>query len=200
MNVLLYGMNSLMRTVGAAAGVCLAARLLGVGIVLNAAASLPDEEHECDFPPSWTARYRTLDPDDELAVRIQNQGRPLALAPDGAGGLYVTGTGFYPPEDAEAAFTVRFDAEGNRLWAAVHHASPAHNSTTAHAIAVDSARNVIVAGDCRLPADDGWRSVYSVVKYTRSGLKLWSTRFKDSCGNLGNSSAYSVDTDESGDI
>ncbi len=83
----------------------------------------------------WVARYNGPGDGGDSAT---------ALALDGTGGVYVTGTSAGPGAGLDYA-TVKYDAEGNELWVA-RYDGPNNREDRARALAVDAAGNVYVAG------------------------------------------------------
>lgn len=105
-----------------------------------------------------------------------------ALAIDGVGHVYVTGesAGFSGLFDYA---TVKYDSEGNELWAA-RHSDPAGDShDVPRAITVDGAGCVFVTG---ASGSTGAGRAYGTVKYDPDGLELWVSRYgpPDSSGAI----------------
>jgi hypothetical protein len=106
--------------------------------------------------------------------------RPIALALDGAGNVYVTGEsrgGLWPPF---YYLTVKYDAGGNLLWNRYF----GGGMTFARGLAVDASGNVYVTG---AHGTDTY-SDYATVKYDTDGNPLWVARFGD-----GGASALAID-------
>jgi WD40 repeat protein len=96
---------------------------------------------------------------------------PEAIAVDGAGNVYVTGTSVRVAGSSDYDFvTVKYDAAGTRLWVA-RYDSPDHGYDAASAIAVDRAGNVYVTG-----AGSGnglYDTELTLVKYAPGGARQW---------------------------
>src|SRR5260221_7949520 len=105
----------------------------------------------------WAARYNgPSDPDDA----------PIGLAVDGASNVYVTGASF----DYKAGFsdyaTVRYDANGNRLWSARYN-GPAGLSDSPSGLAADDAAQVYVTG---MSFASNNIADYATVKYVQTNV------------------------------
>jgi hypothetical protein len=111
----------------------------------------------------WVARYSTPE-----STYFQS----AALAVDAFGDVYIAGTvGF----DSSADFlTVKYDANGNQLWAARYN-GPRNSTDRAGAIALDAAGNVYVSGDS---TGIGTANDYATVKYDTNGNQLWVARYE----------------------
>jgi uncharacterized delta-60 repeat protein len=104
----------------------------------------------------WAARYTGPG---------SNTDAPLALAFDHTGNVYVTGYSLKGSSVDTADYaTVKYDPNGNQLWAA-RYDGPAHGNDWAQAIGLDAAANVYVAGRSASLAngDD-----YVTVKYVQN--------------------------------
>lgn len=121
-------------------------------------------------------------------------GLAYALAVDISGNVYVTGFissgGVYGQDYA----TIKYDPNGNRLWAAQYNGS-GNNSDQARALALDNSGNVYVTG---LSAGSGTGYDYATIKYDPNGNQLWVARYNGD----GNSSdrAYAIALDESNNV
>jgi hypothetical protein len=108
----------------------------------------------------WIVRYNEPENLDDRAA---------ALAVDGEGNVYVTGSSgyyafhydytYYPYYDYA---TIKYDADGNQLWTARYN-GPADSSNLASVIQVDGRGNVYVAGSSASRVDD-----YATVKYRQN--------------------------------
>ena len=130
---------------------------------------------------------------DAWLVRLDRAGRTLwqarvggglkdearALAPDGAGGVYLAGSGegrvFGPGQGGRDVFVARFDATGHRVWG-VQWGTDDDDFLTA--AAPDGAGGVYLAGysdideDCRRVSERGF-----VLRYSGKGELLWKHRW-----------------------
>jgi len=115
----------------------------------------------------WVARYEndSLDP--------QNRDKAFALALDGSGNVYVTGTSRMTGQ-AEDCVTIKYNSNGEQVWVARHDGS-VHNSDEAFAIAVDDQGNVYITG---WSSDPTFLSCLTV-KYNSSGVEQWHAIFDD---------------------
>lgn len=147
-----------------------AARMIGLLILLWTAAvharALSASRADADSViQSWN-RLDTTVPRIEGANAVD-------LVLDAAGNSYVVGTGFTPGNGFDIT-TVKYDPDGNRLWAAIYD-GPDHEWDEARGVALDPAGNVIVAGSSR-GSEPG--SDYVLIKYTPEGEELWHTLHK----------------------
>ena len=105
------------------------------------------------------------------------------------------------------AFLVKFDANGNRLWATYY---GGRISSIGLSVATDALGNVYLAGttqDTTGIASGGFQNTYGgngtygegdafLVKFDANGNRLWATYY----GGEGDDNAYSVATDASGNV
>lgn len=111
----------------------------------------------------WAKRYNgTYNASGDVA---------LALAVDGVGNVYVTG---YSREigSIDDYTTLKYDTNGNPLWAKHYH-GPVDNDY-ATALAVDSAGYVYVTGYSKAGGSTNYD--YATVKYSPDGAQLWVAR------------------------
>ncbi len=112
----------------------------------------------------WVARY------GEPSFALAN-----AIALDGSGNVYVTG-GSGASFGISADFvTVKYDAQGDQLWAARYN-GPGNNIDTARALAVDALGNVYVTGESA-GGFPGTMSDGATIKYDAEGNQLWVSRY-----------------------
>ena len=105
----------------------------------------------------WAARYSgpTNSPSGATSVDY-----PRAIVVDSDGQVYVTGLSSDSGGNARDYATVKYDADGNQLWAAIYD-SPDHASDSATSLAVSTTGEVYVGG------------LSGVVKYAPNGNQLW---------------------------
>ncbi len=121
----------------------------------------------------WLARYH---------FRFNYGDEPVALALDAGGNAYVTGKACTAAAIKGACTkyaygTIKYDPQGQLLWAAEYQA--AGGDGLALAIAVDAAGNSYVTGSCRFlpyPYPPGG-SDYSTIKYDTDGNVVWTARY-----------------------
>ncbi|MEM9799605.1 MAG: SBBP repeat-containing protein [Planctomycetota bacterium] len=112
---------------------------------------------------------------DQFGTRAQDTVR--GAAPDGAGGLYLTGwtSGeFDPPGGADQdAWLARFDADGSELWVRQFGGS---NADWARDVATDGAGGVYAVGRQETLSNPSLPSAL-IVRYSGAGQEVWSRRF-----------------------
>jgi uncharacterized delta-60 repeat protein len=110
----------------------------------------------------WAARYNgPANGSDEAR----------AIAVDGSGNVYVTGSSSRLGEGWDYAI-IKYDAGGNQLWVARYNGPDLYNITTA--LAVDGSGNVYVTGGS---TGSGTNYDYATIKYNASGSQLWAARY-----------------------
>nr|MDQ2987388.1 SBBP repeat-containing protein [Armatimonadota bacterium] len=132
----------------------------------------------------WVARYDGPGNDLDLA---------WALAVDGAGSVYVTGSSVGAGTFSDYA-TIKYDSNGNELWVARYN-GPGNNDDSATALAVDGAGNVYVTGSSYGP---GTFYDYATIKYDSNGNQVWLARYNGT-GN-GNDFASALTVDGAGNV
>jgi len=132
----------------------------------------------------WVARYNG--PGDWSDVAY-------ALAVDGSGNVYVTGTVGFRYSESSSYATIKYDASGVEQWVALY--SGPVNIDGAYALAVDSSGNVHVTG---WSAGSGFRYDYATIKYDASGAQQWVARY-DAPRNS-DDYAYALAVDGSGNV
>ncbi|MGA9115400.1 MAG: SBBP repeat-containing protein [Bacteroidota bacterium] len=95
-----------------------------------------------------------------------------AVAVDGAGNVYVTGSGFGVDTDEDFQ-TVKYTPGGDLVWAARYN-GPADDYDAAMGVCVDGAGNVYVTGISYGLSTD---ADYLTIKYNSSGTQLWTARY-----------------------
>jgi hypothetical protein len=131
-------------------------------------------KYDADGNQLWVARYNGPGNQNDLAY---------AIALDAAGNVHVTGGTFSFETDSDYA-TVKYDADGNELWAARYN-GPGNSYDAAFGIAVDAAGKVYVTGGS---VGVGTGEDYATVKYDADGNELWVARYN------GPGNAYDVAT------
>lgn len=113
---------------------------------------------------------------------------PAALAVDGAGNVYVTGTSHSSATSSDYA-TAKYDAAGQLQW--VRRYNGASNDTDgATAIAVDAEGNVYVAG-----YSWSWSTAYdfALIKYNAAGGLQWVARYNGPANDVDGATALALD-------
>lgn len=135
---------------------------------------------------SWVRRFGTSGFDKAYAVDIADGGIYVA----GRVGMALPGQTHYGSADA---FVVRFDPDGNQVWARQIGSS---SSDVAYALAADES-GIYVAGTTPLALPDqvsyGSRDAF-VLKYNHSGDLVWTRQI----GGTGWDEGYGIATDPSG--
>ncbi len=98
---------------------------------------------------------------------------PHDLRIDSEGYVYVTGESMGVGTLATDYVTIKYDSEGNEVWAALYD-GPAHETDIAFALAVDVEGNVYVTGGS-YGLGTGWD--HATIKYDRDGCELWVSRY-----------------------
>jgi len=100
-----------------------------------------------------------------------------AIAVDAMGNVIVTGAAF--PDDSYSNgdyATVKYDPQGNKLWARTYAGSSGGDSP--RAIATDQAGNIYVTGSSEKSPWPNYRSAYLTVKYAPDGTQLWVAEYE----------------------
>jgi len=111
----------------------------------------------------WVARYNGPGNGFDYAT---------ALAVDGAGNVYVTGSSSGSGISSDYA-TIKYNAAGVQQWAARYN-GPGNFYDAATALAVDGAGNVYVTGESD---GSGTSYDYATIKYNAAGVQQWVARY-----------------------
>ena len=111
---------------------------------------------------------------------------PSALVVDSQGNVYITGTSWNSESGDDDCVTIKYSADGQRLWVRRSDAGGWPNP----GIALDGLGNTYVTGNT------GRESIVTV-KYNPEGQKLWGKRFS---GPLGSSQANAMTVDSRGNV
>ncbi len=114
----------------------------------------------------WVAYY-------QHSANTWNDAVALAINPNGQ--IAVTGCGgSYNIWPYNFDFiTLKYDAEGNRLWEALYN-GPGNGWDVARALGIDAAGNVFVTGQSRDPFGE---YDYATIKYDSAGIEQWVARY-----------------------
>jgi uncharacterized delta-60 repeat protein len=112
----------------------------------------------------WVARYNGPASSDDYAT---------AIAIDGSGSVYVTGTSSIDAGSDFDYLTVKYNSAGQEQWVASYN-GPGNALDSPHGIAVDSSGNVYVTGESY-----GLDSAadYATIKYNTTGQEQWVARY-----------------------
>ncbi len=126
-------------------------------------------KYDADGNPLWLARYH--DP-------VNAGDEAVALALDGKGNVYVTGTVCTQFRIIQGCIhwafgTIKYDPQGRLLWVSRYHTA-GDGDDFAVGIAVDAEGNVYVTGRS---FPDSSHSNYTTVKYDTSGREIWVARY-----------------------
>jgi uncharacterized delta-60 repeat protein len=112
-----------------------------------------------------------------------------AIAVDGSGNVYVTGTSWGTAGNSDYA-TIKYNSSGQEQWVA-RYDGPGHFFDGATAIAVDNVGNVYVTGSSW---GSGTGSDYATIKYNSSGGQEWIARYNGPGNNNDVATAIAIDT------
>jgi len=117
--------------------------------------------------------------------------RATALAVDGSGNVYVTGSSEGTDTGYDFA-TVKYNASGVEQWARTYN-GPGNGEDRATAIAVDGSGNAYVTG-YSTGSDTGYD--FATVKYNASGVEQWAIRY----GGSGEDKSQDLAVDGAGNV
>jgi len=113
----------------------------------------------------WTASYNGPGNGNDTAV---------AIAVDNNNNIYVTGRSKGTVTGDDYA-TIKYDINGNEIWAARYNGPEGNNNDSASAIVIDSNDNIYVTG---ASCDSNGRWDYATIKYTPdSNISVWVARY-----------------------
>src|SRR3984893_14076343 len=130
----------------------------------------------------WASRYNGTAGGDDIAY---------AIAVDGSGNVYVTGSSLGSGGTGLDYATVKYNSSGTQQWAAIYNGTAGSNDI-AYAIAIDSSLNVYVTGSS-LGSSVGLD--YATLKYNSSGTQQWASRYNGLAN--GDDIAYAMAVDSS---
>jgi uncharacterized delta-60 repeat protein len=141
-------------------------------------------KYDTDGNELWTVCYNG-------PHNLADESRALAL--DGSGKIYVTGTSEGSTTDKDYA-TIKYDTNGNELWVARYN-GPDGLADESRALALDGGGNIYVTGFSR-SSDTG--TDFVTVKYDTSGNELWAVRYNgpDNLGDV----PHAIASDGGGNI
>ncbi len=116
-----------------------------------------------------------------------------ALALDGSGNLYVTGSSIGSGTNYDYA-TVKYDPDGNQLWVRRYN-GPVNGIDIAYALVVDDLGDIYVTGTS---VGSGTAGDYATVKYNTDGDELWVARYNGP-GNI-TDEAHAIALDNAGNV
>lgn len=132
--------------------------------------------------PLWTNSY------------AYSHGTPSTLAADATGAVILTGR-VLSGTNSEYV-TLKYSASGTPLWTNRYGAWPGNSRDDAQALAVDGSGNIFVTGASVAPGSVNYD--FATIKYTSSGLPLWTNRYNGT-GNS-NDIAHAVAVDRQGSV
>jgi uncharacterized delta-60 repeat protein len=127
----------------------------------------------------WVARYNGL---------VNSHDEATALAVDGSGNVYVTGTSEGSGTWPDFA-TVKYNTNGVEQWVARYY-GPGNSEDRASALAVDASGNVYVTGTSM---GSGTGDDFATVKYNSAGAEQWVARYNELVNSHDEATALAVD-------
>ena len=133
---------------------------------------------------AWVRRYNG-------PGNSEDYGRAIAV--DGSGNLYVTGSSVGSGTGVDYA-TIKYDSYGDTAWVRRYN-GPGNSMDYGYALVVDSSGNVYVTG---YSVGSGTGNDYATIKYDSYGDTAWVRRYNGP-GNSGDE-AYAIAVDGSGNV
>jgi hypothetical protein len=137
----------------------------------------------------WVRRY-----DGPVAGDFSDEARAIAV--DGSGNVYVTGSSAgNGAEDGQDFATIKYDTNGNELWAARFN-GPVNSADVGFDVGVDASQNVYVTGLSASEPDANFD--YLTIGYDANGNEKWVARYNGP-GNA-EDVATSLSLDDAGNV
>jgi uncharacterized delta-60 repeat protein len=138
--------------------------------------------------PLWTNRYNVPGGSSACAY---------AVAVDGSNNVIVTGwsAGGSFPDDYGDYATIKYSSAGVPLWTNRYN-GPGNGDDGAYAVAVDGSNNVIVTGGSwGIGGNDTASAMdYATIKYSSTGMPLWTNRYDGPVNEEDEARAVAVDS------
>jgi hypothetical protein len=116
--------------------------------------------------PLWTNCYNGSGANSDYTI---------AIATDKSGNVLVAGESW--DGSSWNAVTIKYSAAGVALWTNLYNVPGWQSGASARAVAVDDSGNVFVTGSLRTYEWPYVTSDYATIKYSSSGLPLWTNRY-----------------------
>jgi hypothetical protein len=129
--------------------------------------------------PLWTNRYNGP---------ANNEDQATDVVVDGSDNVFVTGYSF-TSDGMSDYLTVAYSSAGVPLWTNRYNGT-GNNSDYARVVAVDGNRNVFVTGE----SWNGSATDYATIKYSATGVPLWTNRYHGLLAANNFATAIAVDT------
>ncbi len=139
--------------------------------------------HAVEVHEAWIDRL-------DGAAGMDDYGEAIAAGADGS--TYVAGLVFEQVSEnlfAPRFMTIRYDADGNRLWTRTYAGTFASGAAAAHHIAIDPAGDIVVSGSTNQGED------WAAVKYDPAGNELWRSVYQANSTYLTEPEAMAIDGD-----